>query len=40
MNDDVKGMWKEAVVPYFEELPDVTCCKRGKAQNVSTRIHK
>jgi hypothetical protein len=39
MNDDVEGMWKEAVVPYFEELSDVTCSKRGKAQNMATRMH-
>jgi hypothetical protein len=37
MNDDVKGMWKAAVIPYFEELSDFTCSKRGKAQNMATR---
>jgi hypothetical protein len=34
MNDEVKGMWKEAVVPYFEELSDDTYSKRGKVQNM------
>ena len=39
MNDDVKRMWKEAVVPYFEELSDLMYSKERKGTKYRV-IHK